>query len=249
MRKSLAVVFALIISGGGIHFGYAQSGYLPREDFSGAAYTLAVHEVNFEGVQNDSKLRLPYSSVKGSPYFTETFLLADFFNQKGKMVGRQMARMNLATQEVHFIGEKDQEYVAPGELSTKVIFHSPEKADTAALFVRYVPGLQLGAKPLTDFVQQLTFGEAVLYKHAKRYVASADSMFGTLKRYFFATATGYFLKLNADPQYINKLSLNALLSILPQSEGMAAWVKSNKINIRREEDLVALIDHWNKTRR
>jgi len=41
----------------------AQSSYLPRESFEGAAYTLAVHEVNFEGVQNSSKMRLPYSSV------------------------------------------------------------------------------------------------------------------------------------------------------------------------------------------
>jgi hypothetical protein len=230
-------------------YSWAQGTYLPREDFSGAAYTLAVHEVNFEGVQNASKLRLPYSSVKGSPYLTESFLQADFYSPKGKMVGRQMARINLATQEIHFIGEKEQEFVAPSELSNKVVFHSPEKADTFALFLRFVPGLQLGAKPLTDYVQQLTFGEAVLYKHAKRYVASADSMFGTLKRYYFATTTSYFLKLDADPQYINKFSLSALLSILPQSEGMVAWSKSNKINIRKEEDLIALINHWNNSRR
>jgi hypothetical protein len=96
-------------------------------------------------------------------------------------------------------------------------------------------------------VQQLTFGEAVLYKHTKRYVASADSMFGTLKRYYFATQNNYFLKFDADPVYVNKLSLNALLSILPESKGLLEWSKKNKINVRKEEDLVALIEEWNKT--
>ncbi|MFM1794362.1 MAG: hypothetical protein RL642_747, partial [Bacteroidota bacterium] len=52
------VVFAFLLLTQGL---LAQNGYLPRESFEGAAYTLAVHEVNFEGVQTNSKMRLPYS--------------------------------------------------------------------------------------------------------------------------------------------------------------------------------------------
>lgn len=225
----------------------AQNGYLPRESFEGAAYTLAVHEVNFEGVQSSSKMRLPYSSVKGSPYFNDEFLWGTFYDQKGKVTGKQKARVNLASHEIHFIGEKESEYVAPYELANRVVLSHEQKNDTVAVFTRLVPGLQFNNKPLTDYVQQLTFGEAVLYKHTKRYVASADSMFGTLKRYYFATQNSYFLKFDADPVYVNKLSLNALLSILPESKGLLEWSKKNKINIRKEEDLVALIEEWNKT--
>jgi len=225
----------------------AQNGYLPRESFEGAAYTLAVHEVNFEGVQSSSKMRLPYSSVKGSPFFNDELLLATFFDQKGKMTGKQKAKVNLASHEIHFIGEKEMEYVAPFELANKVVLSHEQKSDTVAVFARLVPGLQFNNKPLTDYVQQLTFGEAVLYKHTKRYVASADSMFGTLKRYYFASQYSYFLKFDADPVYVNKLSLNALLSILPESKGLLEWAKKNKINVRKEEDLVALIEEWNKT--
>jgi hypothetical protein len=224
----------------------AQSGYLPRESFEGAAYTLAVHEVNFEGVQNSSKMRLPYSSVKGSPFFMDEFLWATFYDQKGKMTGRQKAKINLASQEIHFIGEKEMEYIAPSELANKVVLSHEQKNDTVAVFARLVPGLQFNNKPLRDYVQQLTFGEAVLYKHTKRYVASADSMFGTLKRYYFATQNSYFLKFDADPVFVNKLSLNALLSILPGSDGMLDWAKKNKLNIRKEDDLIALIEEYNK---
>jgi hypothetical protein len=225
----------------------AQSGYLPRESFEGAAYTLAVHEVNFEGVQNSSKMRLPYSSVKGSPFFMDEFLWATFYNQKGKMTGKQKAKINLASQEIHFIGEKEMEYIAPVELANRVVLTHEQKNDTVAVFARLVPGLQFNNKTLNDYVQQLTFGEAVLYKHTKRYVASADSMFGTLKRYYFASQNSYFLKFDADPIFVNKLSLNALLSILPGSDGMLDWAKKNKINIRKEDDLIALIEEYNKT--
>jgi hypothetical protein len=58
---SVFFVALLMISSAGL---FAQNGYLPRESFEGASYTLAVHEVNFEGVQNTSKFRLPYSSVE-----------------------------------------------------------------------------------------------------------------------------------------------------------------------------------------
>ncbi len=225
----------------------AQSGYLPRESFEGAAYTLAVHEVNFEGVQNSSKMRLPYSSVKGSPFFMDEFLWATFYDQKGKMTGKQKAKINLASQEIHFIGEKEMEYIAPVELANRVVLSHEQKNDTVAVFARLVPGLQFNNKTLSDYVQQLTFGEAVLYKHTKRYVASADSMFGTLKRYYFASQNSYFLKFDADPIFVNKLSLNALLSILPGSDGMLDWAKKNKINIRKEDDLIALIEEYNKT--
>jgi hypothetical protein len=225
----------------------AQSGYLPRESFEGAAYTLAVHEVNFEGVQNSSKMRLPYSSVKGSPFFMDEFLWATFYNQKGKMTGKQKAKINLASQEIHFIGENEMEYIAPVELANRVVLTHEQKNDTVAVFARLVPGLQFNNKTLSDYVQQLTFGEAVLYKHTKRYVASADSMFGTLKRYYFASQNSYFLKFDADPIFVNKLSLNALLSILPGSDGMLDWAKKNKINIRKEDDLIALIEEYNKT--
>jgi hypothetical protein len=37
------------------------------------------------------------------------------------------------------------------------------------------------------------------------------------------------------------------LSVLPESKGLIEWSKKNKINIRKEEDLVALIEEWNKT--
>jgi hypothetical protein len=198
-------------------------------------------------VQSSSKTRLPYSSVKGSPYFNDEFLWGTFYDQKGKMTGKQKARVNLASHEIHFIGEKENEYVAPFELANRVVFSHEQKNDTVAVFTRLVPGLQYNNKQLTDYVQQLTFGEAVLYKHTKRYVASADSMFGTLKRYYFATQNNYFLKFDADPVYVNKLSLNALLSILPESKGLLEWSKKNKINVRKEEDLVALIEEWNKT--
>jgi hypothetical protein len=241
--RSAFFVVVFIISSLGL---FAQNGYLPRESFEGASYRLAVYEVNFEGVQNSSKFRLPYSSVKGSPFFKDEFLWASFYDAKGKLSGRQKAKMNLASQEIHFIGEKDMEYIAPVALAHKVVLSHEDKNDTVALFIRQVPGLQYNLKPLTDYVQQLTFGEAVLYKHTKRYVASADSMFGTLKRYYFASTTNYFLKLDADADYINKLSVNALLSLLPDSAGMADWIKKNKINIRKEEDLIALIEHWNQ---
>ncbi len=220
---------------------YAQSGYLPREDFTGAAYTLAVYEVNFEGVDSKSSARLSYERIKGSPYYFDEFLNATFFksNQR-KVSGLVKARLNLATHEIHFLGENGEEFVAPPELSAQVEF------ENSVVFYRNVPGMMVNNKPVLGFSQQLVSGTASLFKYTKRYVASADSLFGTLKRYYFANTHYYFIQSTSYVTHINKMSDDVVLSILHPSNDLNLWVRKNNLNFKREEDLIAYVREWNR---
>lgn len=220
---------------------FAQAGYLPKEDFSGAAYTLAVHEVNFEGVDSKSSARLPYDRIKGSPYNVDGFTAANFFKSvKGKWVGTVQARLNLATHEVHFIGENGKEFIAPAELSGVVEFGPKEK------YIRNVFGLMVNNKPLLGYAQELVDGEATLLKFTKRYVASADSMFGTLKRYYFASNQYYFIQTASTVTQLKKMSQDILELILPPTGEMNLWIKKNALNFRREEDVIKYVQEWNR---
>lgn len=245
IRKHLLITFSFLSTFCVVMFAsehlYAQSGYLPREDFSGAAYTLAVHEVNFEGVDSKSSARLPYDRIKGNPYNIDGFASANFYKSlNGKAVGTVQARLNLATHEVHFIGENGQEFIAPAELSAVVEFGSKEK------YIRNVPGLLVNNKPLLGYAQELVEGEASFLKFTKRYVVSADSMFGTLKRYYFANNQYYFIKTSSTVAQLKKLTQDAVESILPPNDTMGLWIQKNALNLKREEDLIKYVQEWNR---
>jgi hypothetical protein len=246
MKQFLIKYILFILSCLSVPFVNGQ-GYLPVSDFSNAAFTLAVHEINFEGVQQNSiSGRLPYTSIKGSPFYVDQYHSADLFGANGKYGGRMQVKLNMATQEVYFIGEKDNEYVAPASFSKRVVIFSDNAGkDTLAIFERNIPGMQLNNRPIADYVEEMVNGQVKLYKYTKRYVASADSMFGTLKRYYFANTVHYFLSDAREVLLIKKMNLSSIADILGDRGTLTRWAEQNRLNPKREEDLIAMIRRWN----
>lgn len=220
--------------------------YLPVPDLSTAAYTLAVHEVNFEGVSNLGKQRLTYDQVKGSPFYNNDFQQAEIFMADGRSLGRYMVKFNLLTQEFHFLGKDKAEMVVPNDLARRIVVY--DQSDTTlqkAVFVRTVDFTLPSAKPMGDYAEQLNKGQAVLYKIAKKNIVTADSLFGTLKRYYFGTTYAYYIGVNGHVIPLKKLSEDAIFTALPAIGKLEDWARKNKINLKKEEGVLALMHQWN----
>ncbi len=229
-------------------FSQSQGGmsYLPVPDLSAATYTLAVHEVNFEGVSNLGKQRLSYDQVKGSPFYNDNFQQAEIFMADGRSLGRYMVKFNLLTQEFHFLGKDKAEMVVPNDLARRIVVY--DQSDTTlqkTVFVRTVDFTLPSAKPMGDYAEQLNKGQAVLYKIAKKNVVTADSLFGTLKRYYFGTTYAYYVGVNGRITPLKKLSEDAIFSALPAIGKLEDWARKNKINLKKEEGVLALMHQWN----
>jgi hypothetical protein len=220
--------------------------YLPVPDLSTAAYTLAVHEVNFEGVSNLGKQRLTYDQVKGSPFYNDDFQQAEIFMSDGRSLGKYPVKFNMLTQEFHFLGKDKAEMVVPNDLARKIVLY--DKADTTlqkAVFVRTLYFMTPSGKLIGEYAEQLNNGHAILYKVSKKNVVTADSLFGTLKRYYFGTTAAYFIGVNGSVSQLKKLSEDAIFTALPVNGKLEDWVRKNKINLKREEDVLALLKQWN----
>lgn len=229
---------------------YAQmqggGSYLPVPDLSAATYTLAVHEVNFEGVSNTGKQRLSYDQVKGSPFYDEEFLQAEIFMTDGRSLGKYMVKFNLLTQEFHFLGKDKAEMVVPNELAKKIVLY--DKTDTAvqkAVFVRTLDFTTPSGKPIGEYAEQMNDGQAILYKVSKKNVVTADSLFGTLKRYYFGTTHAYYVGMNGRVTQLKKLSDDAVFTALPSIGKLEDWARKNKINLKKEDGVLALLHQWN----
>lgn len=221
------------------------TGYLP--DLSGAKFTLAVHEISFEGANNGSGKRLNYSEVKGSPFWKETFSLASLYTYDNILMGRTRVRINFLTGEIYYLDKEERELVAPKDLVKKVVIH-PEMDTSLILTVfRSNPAeIFLNAKPTDEYVQELNQGDLKLLKLTRRQVGSADSLFGTMKRYFFTTDEYYFVNFNKGIHQVKKLSRETILTWVPNASAYDKWIADNKINFRKEEDIVRFFNYYNQ---
>lgn len=229
-------------------FAQMQGGasYLPVPDLSAATYTLAVHEINFEGVSNLGKQRLSYDQVKGSPFFYEEFHQAEIFMKDGRSMGKYMVKFNLLTQEFHFLGKDNAEMVVPNDIVRKiVVYDKNDMAVQKAVFVRTLDFTTIGGKPIGEYAEQLNSGNAILYKVEKKNVVTADSLFGTLKRYYFGTTYAYFIGINGRVNQLKKLSGDAVFTALPAVGKLEDWARKNNINLKKEEGVLALMQQWN----
>jgi hypothetical protein len=226
----------------------AQGGmsYLPVPDLSNAAYTLAVHEVNFEGVSHLGKQRLSYDQVTGSPFFYEEFHQAEIFMVDGRSMGKYMVKFNLLTQEFHFLGKNKAEMIVPNDIVSKIVVY--DKIDTAvqkAVFVRTLDFKTSVGKPLGEYAEQLNNGQAILYKVTRKNVVTTDSLFGTLKRHYFGTTYAYFVGMKGQVTQLKKLSEDAIFTAMPPVGKLEGWASKNKINLKKEEGVLALLQQWN----
>lgn len=233
--KSLLLVL-LVITG---KFCFAQV-FIEKAPIGAAA----AGEYNIYG-SNTLSSAISYSRIKGSPFYKEQWKKGSLYSGKRlEWIGQ--VRLNLATQEVHYM-LNNQEFVATAEnkITEVILYRDNDTTMREAAFVKDVPNLLWNNKSLTGFAQVLNEGRYQLLKYTSRIVGSADSLFGTQKRYFFKDDVRYFIRKDDMVKPIRKLDEDAILTLLPVSSIHKTWIKENHLSLKKEEDLVKFLAYYN----
>jgi hypothetical protein len=188
--------------------------------------------------------KIPYERITGSPFWNPEWQLGALESPDGKSKGRLFVRLNLVTQEIHFKDSRDNELAADDGTVAKVGYLMDK--DTVAVFRNDFGPINMFYNRNKKYAQIMNSGEYRLLKVTIREVKSADSMFGTLKRYYFSDRADYFIEHGNKIDKIKKLNKEEVLSLLPRGSALEAYVKQNKIKFAREEDLIKLLDEYNK---
>lgn len=188
--------------------------------------------------------RIPYDKIKGSPFWSDEYKLAALYSGEN-IISIRPIKLNLATNEIYF-SKNDEELVLESIDVGKLIFYQGgDTSVTAATFINKVPNLSINGLRVDDFVQVLNQEKYQLLKYTKRIVRDEDSLFGTQKRYFFRDELHYFVRVDDKIDKIKKLNEEYLFSLLPSSSNHKAWIKDNKINFKKEEDLIRFLNYYN----
>jgi hypothetical protein len=193
--------------------------------------------------------RLPYEKIKGSAFLFDDWKTATLYHSSGKSFGSYQVKLNLATHEVHYKNAKGEELADDGSISRIVFEESSVEGKRYVSYVNDIPEINVSYSGSRKYAVELYNGELSLLKVSTRTVSQADSLFGTLKRYYFTDKNDYFLRGNKRVERLKKLSEDEILQFLPRVSELQAWIKSNKLKLNKEEDAVKFIQYVNNQRR
>lgn len=193
------------------------------------------------------KISIPYSRIKGSPFWKDQWQMASLYSEDN-FLGVLPVKLNLVTNEVHFL-KYNEELVATDENKiTAIIFHPGQDTSlVTAAFTKDVNRYSEENRDLNALMLVMNYGKYELLRHINRKLSSADSLFGTQKRYFFTDEVSYYLKSDDIVQKLKKLSEENFYELMPAMTTAVhrKWINDNKINFKKEEDIVRVLDYYN----
>jgi hypothetical protein len=94
-------------------------------------------------------------------------------------------KLNLVTNDVHFLKYNEELVATDKNKITAIIFHPGQDTSlVTAAFTKDVDRYSEENRGLSALMLVMNYGKYELLKHINRKLSSADSLFGTQKRYF-----------------------------------------------------------------
>jgi hypothetical protein len=184
---------------------------------------------------------IPYSRFAGSPFWKEEFTWASLYHEAQKL-GSLPVRINLATQEIHFMKDSLEMVALPRNEITMIIMHEGRDTSKSVAFFVSVPGPRTGA---TSWCQMLNTGRYALLKRRTKLPEARDSLFGTQKRYVFREEVSYFLKADDKVHPLRKWDAEHILSLCPNGKNYARWLAQQGNKRKREQEVVDFLTYYN----
>jgi len=197
--------------------------------------------------------RIPYDRISGTPFWNNEYRTATLVDPGNRVFGKMPVRLNLYTNEVYFKTPKGEERVASEGKVRKILFH-PDDTSSAftAVFENELASIKTtnpNAKG-TAYVQVMNQGDLQLLKHIKRVFVTADSLFGTMKRYYFSEQVHYYMNNKYGQTYrLKKLNREAVTEELNLDKDEEEWIRTQGFSLRKEEEILLFLAYLNEKRK
>jgi hypothetical protein len=191
------------------------------------------------------KKNVTYADVKGTPYLSDSFRISILYDQKDRVIARVKTRINFYNFNLHFVDQNGQELVVGPDLVKKVQYIDPyDEKKVLQEFSSDVDALNRKfEKPV--FVQVMNNGDTRLLKYMHRYVGTYDSLMGQFKRYMFITREDFYMQRQETVEPLRKLNRERVLAFTRYERELSDFATQNKLDFRKENDVVAILDHLN----
>ncbi|OYU54637.1 MAG: hypothetical protein CFE25_15215 [Chitinophagaceae bacterium BSSC1] len=193
--------------------------------------------------------RIPYDKITGNAFWKAEWQSATLMGRNKKERWEQEVKLNLASHEIYYKKANGDEAVVNEGLVKRVQFHESNKPDNIiASFLNGVTEPFVSKEPIKELLQVLNEGKYQLLKMDNRKLLEGDSLFGTMKRYYFKNEIKYYLVNNYVVTPIKKLNKETILQLAPPGKNEQEWLEQNKIDLKKEADIVRYFNQLNASK-
>ena len=200
--------------------------------------------VTFYGSESMNK-KISYNNITGIPYWQNNYYPAYLYGPDNRKYGLTWIRVNLATHEIEYVNKKDEvEAAYTYEVSRVVIVDSIDSSKIISIFRNDIGDInvQYIKQGKLYYVQELNQGPVKLLRITHRELKVGDSMFRTLKRYYFVDRYEYYLQHQNRIEKLKKLNKDEIMQFLPVTPELEAYLKKNNVSFKKEEDVLKLLE-------
>lgn len=187
-----------------------------------------------------------YGDMHGSPFWNDKWAPALLYLNRGTIVKLKQVKMNLYTQEVHYLDNNGAELAAETGLVSKVVFLKAEDS-TKVLSV-------FEARPdYTDnngkaYFQVLDTGKVqlLLLQKILRRQENYNALSGKWESGFFSKYH-YAISNNGRITPLTALNSNTIAAAIPADTVSKEWLRQNRNKLKNEAEVISFLDFYNGT--
>jgi hypothetical protein len=201
---------------------------------------------NYAALGQKNEDKVDYSEIRGTCFWDNDWRPAILILKSGKMFKLHSVKLNLYTNEVHYLDNKGTELIAENSIKNILFLDRKDTTKLNAVFQR-IYGFKINS---TDsYAQLLVEGKSQLLKRKEvRLVKNKDLMLD-LPDLKFASDTYYYIEENDDIKRLKNISKENISSMIKISEEEEAWLKANNNKLKNESDAVSFFTYRNSIKK
>lgn len=186
---------------------------------------------------------LAYVDISGSPFWDESWNAAIFVLSNGNTAKVRKAKLNLYTNEVHFVNSNGIELVCENKDIKKIIFF--KGMDTTKVLAVFESFLD-ASNTVNSYYHVLNTGRLRLLVLQKILINEKeyDPLSGKREHSFFPKTT-YAISDNGNLLPLKSLDYSNIFFIVHSNANAQQWLKQNKNKLKNESEVVSFLNYCN----
>lgn len=189
------------------------------------------------------KEKVDYADVKGNYFWNQDWLPARVSMENGTTYNLRKAKLNLYSNEIHFINDKSTEHAIQNQFVKSLIFYSSTDTSQIAVFKKLI---QPGINNSESLTQVLVNGKIQLLKKASiKLIKREIDPLQTKTEMVFEPRESYFVNYNGSIQELRNISKGSLFDLIKEKNGDEDWLKARKNKLRNENEVISFLVYRN----
>jgi hypothetical protein len=186
-----------------------------------------------------------YDKIKGTPFYIDSFTHCFFTIGDGKTYKGIKMRLNLFSNELHFQGKDDVEFVADKGVVKKIVFLQVVKdsVETSVFGCGYPP---INNNSGITYYQELTAGKVIILKSTIKVLQGRQSLTSSPLDKEFVDNHTYYVYRDGKIAKLYKGREYVLNMLSDKKEVMEQFLSNEKLKCNTTEDIQKAIAYYNQ---